>query len=451
MKKKLLLFLVFLTGATGMNAQVFWSEVATGFTAASRGINQVSYADANNIWCTAYDGITTTNVIREYTRSNDGGDTWTPGVINLGSTTLGIGCIAGTSGTDAYVAAFPDTGGLGGIWKTANGGTTWTKQATASFNATASFTNVVYFWDANNGFCMGDPDTPTTFEIYTTTNGGTNWVRVSASNVPVPLDGEYGYTRSFAANGNAIWFGTNKGRMYRSFDKGLTWAVSQTPIADMQTGNYAFADVNNGLLITDDWQFFRTTDSRATWVSEFPIGTYRNAAVTNVPGVNGCAYVSLGEDIDLGERGSSYTTDGGLNWIDVNGQDDTNADNGSDVSFFDGGHGLAAGFNTSSTVGGAFKYVGSASLFDCTLATTSYTTAKTFTASPNPTSGVLNLNGKSISNVTVYDAVGKEVANKNYSALSNVTFDFSSFNNGVYMVKVTNAAGKSDTIKVVKQ
>jgi hypothetical protein len=44
MKKQLLLFLVFLTGATGMNAQVFWSEVATGFTAASRGINQVSYA-----------------------------------------------------------------------------------------------------------------------------------------------------------------------------------------------------------------------------------------------------------------------------------------------------------------------------------------------------------------------------------------------------------------------
>jgi hypothetical protein len=43
---------------------------------------------------------------------------------------------------------------------------------------------------------------------------------------------------------------------------------------------------------------FRTTDSGATWVSEFPIGTYRNAAVTNVPGVNGCAYVSLGEDID---------------------------------------------------------------------------------------------------------------------------------------------------------
>jgi photosystem II stability/assembly factor-like uncharacterized protein len=102
---------------------------------------------------------------------------------------------AGTSGTDAYVAAFTDTGGLGGIWKTANGGTTWTKQAATDYNTTASFTKLVYFWDTNNGFCMGDPDTPTTFEIYTTTNGGTNWVRVSASNVPVPLDGEYGYTK----------------------------------------------------------------------------------------------------------------------------------------------------------------------------------------------------------------------------------------------------------------
>lgn len=450
MKKQLLFLLVFLSGAAGMNAQFFWSEVPTGFTAASRGLNQISWADANNVWATAYDGITTTNVIREFTRSTDGGNTWTPGNINLGITTLDIGCIAGTSATDAYVAAFPQPSGLGGIWKTTNGGTTWTKQPTALFNAAASFANVVYFWDANTGFCMGDPDTPTTFEIYTTTNGGANWVRVSG--VPVPLDGEYGYTRSFAVTGSdAIWFGTNKGRMYRSFDKGATWAVSQTPIADMQTGNYAFSDVNNGLLITDDWQFFRTTDGGATWVSEFPVGTYRNAAVAAIPGVNACAYVSLGEDIDLGERGSSYTTDGGLNWIDLNGLDDTNVDNGSDVSFYDAAHGLAAGFNTSSAVGGAFIFVGDPSVFDCTLATTSYTTAKTFTASPNPTSGVLNLNGKTISNVTVYDVLGKEVANKNYSALNNVTFDLSSFNNGVYMVKVTNAAGKSDTIKVVKQ
>jgi hypothetical protein len=103
-----------------------------------------------------------------------------------------------------------------------------------------------------------------------------------------------------------------------------------------------------------------------------------------------------------------------LNWIDVNGED-INADNGSDVSFFDGGHGLAAGFNTSSTVGGAFKYVG---LLHCsTVLATTCTLQKLFTASPNPTSGVLNLNGKSISNVTVYDVLVK-VANKNYSALT---------------------------------
>ncbi|MEY2691615.1 MAG: hypothetical protein RIT03_5, partial [Bacteroidota bacterium] len=38
-----------------------------------------------------------------------------------------------------------------------------------------------------------------------------------------------------------------------------------------------------------------------------------------------------------------------------------------------------------------------------------------------------------------------------YSSLNNVTVNLASLNNGVYMVKVTNATGNSSTIKVVKQ
>lgn len=426
------------------NAQIFWTEMPTGFTAVSRGVNQISYADADNVWITVYDGVTTANVIREYAVSTNNGTSWTPGVINLGSTTLGIGCIAGVSATTAYVAAYPNTGGIGGVWKTTNSGTTWTKQSSAPFSAAASFADVVYFWDADTGVVLGDPDSPTTFEVYTTTNGGTNWVRVAAANIPVPLDGEYFYTRGFAANGNSIWLGTNKGRLFRSFDKGLTWTVSDNSslIADFATANYAFQDNNNGLMIDDAWNFYRTSDSGATWTSEVPTG-FRNGAMCHVPGtVN--TYVTLGNDLDLDLRGSSYTVDGGLTWTDINTLgDDTNNDNGTDVSFFDINHGLAAGFNASATVGGIFQYVTDGPL----LATKSFSKNNLFSAYIS--NGSLNVIGKNITNVTVYDVLGKQVIASNFASTTNATLTTTNFNTGVYLVKVTDNAGNTSTIKVM--
>lgn len=444
--KKLLLLLTVLTGSASVSAQVFWEEKPTGFASASRGVNQISYADANNVWVTVYDGITTTNVIREYARSTDGGNTWTPGVINLGVTTLGIGCIAAVDGNTAYVAAFPDTGGTGGIWKTIDGGATWNRQSTASYNSATSFTDVVHFWDADNGFTMGDPDTPTTFEIYTTTNGGTNWVRVPSANVPVPLTDEYGYTRNLYVNGDDVWFGTNKGRLYHSTNRGLNWTVAQTPIADMQTGNYAFVSSTEGLLTTDDWQFFRTTDGGATWVAETPVGVLRNGAICHVPGAPVETYVCLGNDIDLDQRGSSYSTDNGVNWTDINQLgDDVNNDNGTDVEFYDVNNGLSSGFNTSATVGGIFKYVGTQ------LPNKSFSGDKLFSAYVDNATRTLFVNGKNISNVTVYDVLGKQVFNGSYTSVDIVSINVDSFNSGVYMVKVANAEGNTSTIKVIKQ
>ena len=156
-------------------------------------------------------GIVTSSNVQQFTKTTNGGTTWTPGNINVGNAGLGISMIHGISSTTAWLAAYPNAAGqLGGIWKTTNGGSTWTKQTTATFNNASSFTNVVHFWDANEGFCMGDPINGE-FEIYRTTNGGTNWTLVTGANIPNPLSGEYGYTRQMEVVGNSVWFSTNKG------------------------------------------------------------------------------------------------------------------------------------------------------------------------------------------------------------------------------------------------
>ena len=53
--------------------------------------------------------------------------------------------------------------------------------------------------------------------------------------------------------------------------------------------------------------------------------------------------------------------------------------------------------------------------------------------------------------IQIFDILGKQVGSSNHNALNSVEMNIASLNSGVYMVKVTNAAGNSSTIKVVKQ
>jgi len=446
--KKLLLLPALVVGITSQ-AQPFWGERATGFSTASTGVNEIRYVDANNVWISGYDGSGGAATFRVFSKSADGGETWGAGAITLGSTDLGIGSLSPVSGSVAYVAAFPNTATVqGGVWKTENGGTSWTKQPSASYNTgTDSFTNIVHFFDANNGITAGDPASGY-FEIYTTSNGGANWTRVPSTPALVPQDGEYGYTRIYETFGNTIWMGTNKGRLLRSSDRGLTWQVFSTPNTDFGSADlgaaFSFQSETQGIMIGNDYTQYRTSDGGQTWsTAEFPDGLIRNGDVTYVPGFPNFL-VCIGPDALDEVRGSSYSIDGGDSWNDFGEPMDAVVA----VEFFDGTHGLASGFTATAVDGGIYKWL---SDFNEFLAAVDFQSTKAITVSPNPTNGNLNIVGKNISNVTVFDLLGKQVSNANYTSLDNVTLNLSGVNSGIYMVKVTNNAGAVSTIKVVKQ
>ena len=453
--KKLLLFAAFLV-AFSSQAQDFWTEYATAQPAASTGFRSVSIVDDNVSWLNMTCGTTGCTTIRRYSKSVDGGLTYSTGVIDLGATSadLEIGNIHGVSQDVAYASVFPKATSPGGVYKTSNGGTTWVKQASATYSDAASFANLVYFWNANEGVTMGDP-VGGYFEIYTTSNGGTNWTRVGSTPALVPNDAtEYGLTNQFTVNGNTIWIGTTFGRILKSSDKGLTWSISQSPIPDFgggingtESGDLAFSDANNGLLQTSDYLLYSTADGGVTWTSVAWSGFLRNFGVSEIPGLPN-TYITVGEDLDNTERGSSYTTNGGLTWININNDPDTNFVDGGVIAFLNANTGFASGFSTSAAVGGIFKWNAAHQPF---LAATTFSNDKAFTATPNPTTGLLNLAGKNINQVIVYDLLGKQVSTNNYSAINNVSINLGSLNAGVYMVKVTNSLGSSSTIKVVKQ
>ena len=65
--------------------------------------------------------------------------------------------------------------------------------------------------------------------------------------------------------------------------------------------------------------------------------------------------------------------------------------------------------------------------------------------------GKMTLTGQNISQVQVIDILGKVVSSNSYATLSEVSVDLSNFNSGIYLVKVTNDAGKTSVIKAIKQ
>jgi len=439
--KKILLFTL-LAISNSLNAQ-FWTEKATGFTTANRGLYSISIVDANIVWSIAFDNSATPDfAVKEFTRSLDGGNTWIAGAINLNSATasdLGLSSITAASASTAWVSAYPiqNSTSAGGIWKTTDSGATWTKQTTAQFsNLIDSYANFVYFWDANNGIAQGDPENGE-FEIYTTSNGGTNWTRVPGANIPDPDAGvEYGYENHYAVYGNTIWFGTDKGRIFKSNDKGLTWTVTQSPSLDFALDSFTFSDASKGLMMTyDPVKLFNTIDGGTTWNEVAKTGNLFNTDIAYIPETSIVVSASSANPI-----GSSYSTNDGLTWTTIDG-----ISHGT-LAFLNTTFGFSGGLNTNATTGGVFKFSG------IPLKAPNFDVKKQIAIYPNPTNGILKLDSEAflIKQASVFDLLGRQVYDSKFSAFNKVDLDLQSLQTGTYVLKVTYDTGKTENIKILK-
>ncbi|MFN3694220.1 MAG: T9SS type A sorting domain-containing protein, partial [Ignavibacterium sp.] len=266
-------------------------------------LRQLKAVNDNVVWACGASGVVL--------RTINGGNTWevkTP--TNSAVTNYSIEALDSLT---AWV-----TGTVGGsadftIWKTTDGGMTWTAQ----YNNPAGFSDGIRFFNANEGVCYADPDPwPSTYwEILVTTNGGNTWTRVPASNIP-PADsanGEYGAAGSIDVVGNTVWFSAyyngsaNPTKVYKSTDKGNTWTVSGFNQAQGFAGSsyVAFADANNGVAVCLDGTTAKTTDGGATW-NVTPVTGAAFRYVVNVPGFN--LYMAVGS------TGTSWYSQDGVNW-----------------------------------------------------------------------------------------------------------------------------------------
>ncbi|OON66874.1 GEVED domain-containing protein [Hymenobacter sp. CRA2] len=291
-----------------------WTAQSSGLpTSPPYGIRTLSAVSSNVAWASAYDASSTGAVATTlYTRTIDGGATWVAGSVPTGQTGYDISAISAVDANNAWVSLYNSVANAGGlVYRTSNGGATWTRQNSAGFLvAQGGFANAIHMYDANTGWCMGDP-TLGYFEMYRTTNGGTTWTRISSSNIPAIQNGEVSFVEAVAYYGNHIWFGTNFGRVFHSPDQGQTWTVSSTGLSSFT--RLAFSDAQNGLAQYNGTAWRRTTDGGTTWSIFTPGTNVQNGPIAGVPGVAGMF-------VSNSNAGSAYTTNNGTTWtlIDSN-------------------------------------------------------------------------------------------------------------------------------------
>jgi hypothetical protein len=256
-------------------AQTLWQAQTSGVLA---NLNSLKAVDDNVVWASGDSTIL---------RTVNGGTTW--GKCTFPMSGFTVFNIEAVDSSTAWVAITGASGLDFRIMKTTNGGSTWVQQ----FQAAKSFGDAIRFYDAQNGVAYGDPD-PGYFVVATTTNGGTTWVRTDSAHIPTPGSGEFGINNSMGIFGSSVWFGTANAntpfnpRIFRSTDRGLTWAAS-SPITGLQNGwtnGIAFKDAMNGIIATSIGKGARTTDGGVTWTTFTVDAAASLGGAQYVPGSN---------------------------------------------------------------------------------------------------------------------------------------------------------------------
>ena len=211
------------------------------------------------------------------------------------------------------------------------------------------------------GICIGDPNGGY-FEIYSTTDGGNNWTRVPQADIPNPTTGEYAYAggKDYDVVGDVIWFGTNKGNVYKSVDRGLHWTSYPTGCAEVT--NLTFQDANNGIMQyktfnTGTGQIISftmkgTSDGGQTWSTISYTGNIFKSDIDAVPGHPGM-FIATGSQPSLSSCGSAFSLDYGHSWTMIDDSVQYTC-----VKFYDDNTGWAGGFNSDSLTEGIWKWMG---------------------------------------------------------------------------------------------
>lgn len=273
----------------------------------------VSVAGADVVWIGGSKGT--------FIRTTDGGQTWQTGTVP-DALTCDFRDVQAVDAQTAYLmSAGPAEQGQARIYKTDNGGQTWT--LLYQTQQLGVFFDGIAFWDKQHGIVFSDPIGGKWFML-TTNDGGTSWQPVSQTVLPLLQPNE----AAFAASGTSlvvqgkrnVWIASGGGqssRVFRSNDRGRTWAVATTPLRSGEaTGLFGlhFFSEKVGLAVGGNYKQEGLAGPNAALTRDGG-QTWQLVAETNPPGLKEAVALLPGDRLlVVGPSGTSLSADQGQTW-----------------------------------------------------------------------------------------------------------------------------------------
>jgi photosystem II stability/assembly factor-like uncharacterized protein len=248
----------------------------------SQGLIAVSPVTSRIVWASGRGGT--------FVVTTDGGKNWRSGVVP-GAEALQFRDVQGITDKIAYLMSIGDNPGDFRIYKTINGGATWSLQFQNAL--VGAFYDCFAFWSPWRGIAHSDAVEQTFPDLRT--RDGKNW-RSIRNNMPPALPGE----ASFSSSGTCVatqgffnaWIatgGSSTARILATRDGGFTWNAYDTPLVSSPSAGaftVSFRDLRHGIVGGGDLDP-ANPNAAATAVSDDGGRTWE---LTNKPPVTGAIF-----------------------------------------------------------------------------------------------------------------------------------------------------------------
>jgi photosystem II stability/assembly factor-like uncharacterized protein len=386
----------------------------------SQTLDQVVFKDANNGYALGVMGPNP--VVFTWMKTTNGGATW----INETSSTITYGPFSMffTDANNGYA------GGVDAIYKTTNGGSSWT-QVTIPHSGASFAVFSLYFFDANVGYACGwDYVNDITYMLHTS-DAGASWSAVvggTAASI-----GSRNIDCLSASTCYVVgWNGASGGGVYKTLDAGATWTlVSSPPFGDLRSID--FFNASTGLAAAGGYGIIRSTDGGLSW-TQVTNTTAPNYQINSVSFIDATTAVAVGDGVIL------VSGDAGLNWTPMSTPTFTNTNQAiNSIHFPTSNVGYAVG-----EAGTILKYNGSVGVQELK----NSLLAQVY---PNPSNGEFTVKAvKNFNSIEVLNVTGEKV----YSAELNGTelnVNLEDQPKGIYFYRLTSSNNTVKTGKLIIQ
>jgi photosystem II stability/assembly factor-like uncharacterized protein len=278
-----MMVMLLITGCASFGfAQLHQPKVTVQNSGTTEGLIAVSPVNDKVVWAAGRQGT--------FLLTTDGGQSWKSGVV-AGAKGLQFRDVQGVSDKVAYLQSIGNFPYDFRIYKTVDGGATWTMQF--KNKTVGAFYDCFAFWGPNRGISHSDSVNGVFPDIRT--SDGATWQSIS-SNMPPALPGEASFSSSgtcVATQGtNNAWIatgGSSIARILATTDGANTWNAYNTPIVSSPSAGaftVDFRDAANGIVGGGDLDPGDPNNAR-TAISGDGGQTW---ALTNAPPVTGAIF-----------------------------------------------------------------------------------------------------------------------------------------------------------------